>query len=164
MRGLGLLLAFLGPFLLGLISAAKQTRQGKREQAMLSLMLHGEEKIRDSLCPRDRLFIDFENAELERCGFLFALKQGAQREEAPQEILEKNRELLGLDDALFACCHRYFSRLGKLDYEGQLAFCRLCREQAQKIVEQKQKKAKDQIKVSITLGAAVGAFAVILLL
>ncbi len=164
MRELGLALAFLGPFLFGVLSAAKQSFGLKREQAMLALMLHGEEKIRHSLCPRDELFFDFESEALSRCGFLPALKEGGRRGEDPQEILERYQQALGLSTPLFSCCRRFFSRLGKLDYESQLAFCRTCRGEAQELIGAKEKKAKDQMKVCVTLGAAAGAFAVILLL
>ena len=131
---------------------------------MLLLMLHGEEKIRHSLCPRDELFLDFENEALFRCGFLSALRAGGRTGEAPEKILEVHREALGLDGRVYSCCQRYFSRLGKLDYEQQLAHCRQCREEAEERLREREAKGRDRIKLSITLGAAAGAFAVILLL
>ena len=112
MRELGLVLVFFGPFLLGLLTAARETAGLKRERGMLLLMLHGEEKIRHSLCPRDELFLDFENEALFRCGFLSALRAGGRTGEAPEKILEVHREALGLDGRVYSCCQRYFSRLG----------------------------------------------------
>ena len=123
MKTLGLLLSFLGPLFLGLISARGESLRLQRERGMLKLMLHGEEKIRHSLCPRDELFFDFENAALSRCGFLPALKAGARAREEPLGILERHRRALDLDERVFSSCQRYFSRLGKLDYDSQLHTC-----------------------------------------
>ncbi len=160
MKTLGLLLVFSCCLLAGAAKAWGKREKLARERACIRLMRHGEGKIKTALCPRSRLFLDFQSPVLLRTGFLTALQQG----EEPLAACQNHRAALGLDEKSFENLCDYFALLGKLEYQQQLRHCALCCQRAEQLLGEHEQKDKDAVVLHLTLGATAGAFAVILLL
>ena len=160
MRALGRILVFVCCFAVGALTALRTRRRLLCERACRELMLHGEEKIKRSLCPRSRLFCDFSSPVLSRMGLLGDLQRG----EEPYGVCIRYREALGLEEKSFECLKRYFSSLGKLDYSSQLRHCRECIEEYEGLMKEHERRDGDTVGLYLTLGAAAGGFLVLLLL
>lgn len=140
--------------------AAKKRIRLAKEREIFHLMCHAHRKIKHSLCPRSRLFLDASAPLLAKCGFLPALQGG----EEPWGICLRFQEELALGEKAWDCLERYFSSLGKLGYAQQLSQGEQCCREFEALLEEDEKRDGDATRLYLTLGAAAGAFGAILLL
>ena len=124
-------------------------------EGFLSLLSHIEGKISKYLSFGDGLWRDFSDAELERVGFLPALREGLTASEA----FSRCNARLSLGDDVRERLGAFFEDFGKEYMEGELKRLRLFREELAKIHAAECVELRKNAKVVRTLliGAALGA-------
>ena len=164
MRVLGLVLVFSVPFFVGLWASARARRSLVLEREWVQLSKEIYDRIRYSVCPAAQLLNGLSLPGLTSSGWLPAFAVALGRGADPVAVWEQYRQLTLPSPSTDAAWLWFLRRLGRVGLEDQLLDCRRLWESLESALPAVSQRLQQQAKLYLTLGAVVGALAVLILL
>ena len=167
MKLIGACLCFAVSLSMGM-SAGKTERQRTAEcEAFLELFIHIQNQVSYFLAPTKWMYKNFRNEILQKTGFLDALTAHESDEvyfDVWENALRDCRSTLKLSDAQYAIVRAFGSCIGKSNEELQLKHLDYYTKAMRTETEKQKAQMQKNIKMYRTLGFAIGAAIVILVI
>ena len=162
MKILGLILIFASSTAQGFIRASAHTDALKRLRGLIDLLYFIKREISSYLTPQGEIFEKFRNRDLEKCGFLEALR-GADSLNPLYQALGSRGDTLLIKREAFDTLLSFSKELGCFSPEEECARCDRAIAELEDILKIQKEETAEKTRLCRTVGAMVGMGAVLML-
>ncbi len=167
MKWIGAVFCFLASLGIGLSAGRNEKERTAQCEAFLELFVYIQNQVGYFLAPTKLMYKNFHNDVLQKTGFLEALTAHEADEvyfDAWNDALARARPNLNLSETQYGIVRSFGSCIGKSNEELQLKHLEYYTKAMRAEVEKQKTEMKKNIKLYRTIGFAVGASIVILVI
>lgn len=160
MKWMGGFLCFLASVGMGIMAGKNEEERTAQCEAFLSLFVYIQNQVSYFLAPTKLMYKNFQNAVLEKTGFLRALTEHETDEvyfDVWEDALSASKPNLRLTEAQYEIVRSFGSCIGKSNEDLQMKHLEYYTKAMRTEAEKQKAEMKKNIKMYRTMGFAIGA-------